>query len=569
MRRRVGTLCVLLAAASAASAPTQDTWSSFNTALLQSVRRGERELIVQDCRRFRVGGRVRISFASEEEEEGSVASISCSHADREGVDAPALTAADDDCNLAALAEGGNAAATATAQTTERCKAARAAALSIPGLAASYRVAARTGARDPAARHAGALLPERGVGATGPSGVHGAATLRASEGVRVESVGVPGVVTLAAGVLFSHAVNVSLHGAEPLTAVDALSVGCPVSPGGVCAGRGHCSSGSCVCDEGWSGATCEREACAGGCGAHGTCLGLAGTCVCDSGWMGAACSDRQCEGGCSGRGSCVQGHCVCPNGFYGAGCASHTLQACPDACGGHGNCAVLGDAVAPTCLCHAKYVGVSCMQALNECPNACSEHGRCVANTLTNQPECACYPGYSAADCGSYCPHNCTTVTTALGGTTTQGRCSNALVPGSTTELQCICKEGFSGPDCSQTCPSRCNGHGDCVNGMCQCREGYDGPECETLAARYLSAVFLEGLQGFNPVMLPTTVALMGLCCFCCMGYSFNRWRGRFGTSAIPMWDYYAKRWRNAPLFEPIFAVPAATQTAAPQESKAR
>ena len=41
------------------------------------------------------------------------------------------------------------------------------------------------------------------------------------------------------------------------------------------------------------------------------------------------------------------------------------------------------------------------------------------------------------------------------------------------------------------------------------------------------------------------------------------WRGRFGTSAIPMWDYYVKRWRNAPLFEPIFAVPAATQTAAP------
>ena len=27
-----------------------------------------------------------------------------------------------------------------------------------------------------------------------------------------------------------------------------------------------------------------------------------------------------------------------------------------------------------------------------------------------------------------------------------------------------------------------------------------------------------------------------------------------------MWDFYAKRWRNAPLFEPIFAVSAATQT---------
>ena len=182
-----------------------------------------------------------------------------------------------------------------------------------------------------------------------------------------------------------------------------------------------------------------------------------------------------------------------------------------------------------------------------------------------QPTCSCFPGYSGEDCSRYCPHNCTVVNTALpsGETTTQGRCTASLVAGSTSELVCVCKEGFSGPDCSQVCPSRCNGHGDCVNGMCQCRDDYAGAECETLAPRYLAVVFMEGLQGYHPVMLPTVIMLLALLCFCCVGYTFNRWRGRFGTSAIPMWDYYAKRWRNAPLFEPIFAVPAATQTPAP------
>ena len=55
-----------------------DTWSAYKTSLLQPVRVGARELVVQDCRHFTVGSRVRISFATEEEEEGSVSAVSCS-----------------------------------------------------------------------------------------------------------------------------------------------------------------------------------------------------------------------------------------------------------------------------------------------------------------------------------------------------------------------------------------------------------------------------------------------------------------------------------------------------------
>jgi len=201
------------------------------------------------------------------------------------------------------------------------------------------------------------------------------------------------------------------------------------------------------------------------------------------------------------------------------------------------------------------------QAITACGSlaGCSAHGTCETNPLTNQPMCSCYPGYSGQDCRIACPNNCTIRASVL-GSVAQGRCTATFQTGSTTQLQCICKEGFSGPHCEQECPSRCNGHGDCVNGECNCRVGYTGARCEDLMPRTAGVVFFEGIQGFSPVLLISFVAICGLVCFCCTGYSFNRWRGRFGTSAIPMWDYFAKRWRNAPLFEPIFAVPAATQT---------
>ena len=78
-------------------------------------------------------------------------------------------------------------------------------------------------------------------------------------------------------------------------------------------------------------------------------------------------------------------------------------------------------------------------------------------------------------------------------------------------------------------------------------------------------------MGYYPVLMVTLLALMLITCFCLAGYIVNRWRGRFGTAAVPMWEYYAKTWRNAPLFEPIFAVSAATQTppAAPQDKSQR
>jgi len=127
------------------------------------------------------------------------------------------------------------------------------------------------------------------------------------------------------------------------------------------------------------------------------------------------------------------------------------------------------------------------------------------------------------------------------------------------------QDGYSGPECSTTddaCPNRCYGHGECVAGVCHCREGFTGSDCSEIVKWEYGSVLSYSLQGFMPVAFIALLFLFTFLGFCCFGYSFNRWRGATGTAAIPLWDYYAKRMRNAPLFEPIFAVSAATQTTA-------
>eukprot|EP00966_Prymnesium_polylepis_P155705 3596482-Prymnesium_polylepis.1 len=56
----------------------------------------------------------------------------------------------------------------------------------------------------------------------------------------------------------------------------------------CSGAGVCLHGSCYCERGHDGVSCERvaaaaDSCGGGCGRHGACV--SGRCMCDSGWMG--------------------------------------------------------------------------------------------------------------------------------------------------------------------------------------------------------------------------------------------------------------------------------------------
>lgn len=210
------------------------------------------------------------------------------------------------------------------------------------------------------------------------------------------------------------------------------------------------------------------------------------------------------------------------------------------------------AAAPVCLCQNRFYGVACLAEINDCTAGCSGKGACVGG------KCQCYHGHHGAACEHSCPNNCTIEDTVFGGSTPRGRCNTA-------DYKCVCKEGYYGEGCETMCPNRCFGNGECVSPTeCVCRDGYGGADCGLRLAPTWRQMLLTGLQARNPLIMITMLLLIGMLCFCCMGYCFNRWRGRFGTSAIPLWDYYAKRWRNAPLFEPIFAVSATTQTTTTQ-----
>jgi hypothetical protein len=129
----------------------------------------------------------------------------------------------------------------------------------------------------------------------------------------------------------------------------------------CSGNGRCrgSDGTCICDEGWTGAvcsiptsvttppqstgcpdgfsgvgcqTCEGDTSSDGlhvgdkqcdehttCSGNGRCRGSDGTCICDEGWTGAHCADpdepsQQCSEGFSGVG-CQ----ACDEDNYSGGC----------------------------------------------------------------------------------------------------------------------------------------------------------------------------------------------------------------------------------------------------------
>lgn len=60
-----------------------------------------------------------------------------------------------------------------------------------------------------------------------------------------------------------------------------------------------------------------EICAADCGGHGVCVG--GTCRCEDGWMGATCDQRACHPRCAEHGTCRDGKCECSPGWNGEHC----------------------------------------------------------------------------------------------------------------------------------------------------------------------------------------------------------------------------------------------------------
>ncbi|HEY3448189.1 MAG TPA: hypothetical protein VGK67_17670 [Myxococcales bacterium] len=151
-------------------------------------------------------------------------------------------------------------------------------------------------------------------------------------------------------------------------------------------HGTCSTGTCVCAEGFAGPRCDE--CAAGrfgpsCNAcdcvHGTCsdgLGGDGSCVCEAGFAGArcdacsaghfgpACAACACAHGTCGDGVAGDGSCACEAGFAGTSCgeceSGYFGPACASCACAHGTCSdgVAGDG---SCACAAGYMGPTCSE----------------------------------------------------------------------------------------------------------------------------------------------------------------------------------------------------------------
>ena len=65
---------------------------------------------------------------------------------------------------------------------------------------------------------------------------------------------------------------------------------PVADGSSCGTNASCTTGTCTCNSGWSGATCSTPVCSPTCGGHGTCAPN-NVCTCDSGWGGSRCTTK--------------------------------------------------------------------------------------------------------------------------------------------------------------------------------------------------------------------------------------------------------------------------------------
>eukprot|EP00301_Raphidiophrys_heterophryoidea_P026125 c8939_g1_i1.p1 GENE.c8939_g1_i1~~c8939_g1_i1.p1 ORF type:complete len:1589 (-),score=442.81 c8939_g1_i1:134-4900(-) len=311
-------------------------------------------------------------------------------------------------------------------------------------------------------------------------------------------------------------------------------GCPgflFQSGQRCSGHGVCVSGTCKCDDGWTGPACAAKHILPHCGAqphleHGVevCEGDACVVQCEIGyelvgpntwqcsdaleWDGPALSQcvPVCARNCSGNGRCIAPNtCACDYGYLGEGCQSHTCRTeirssnVPHgmvSCSGRGSlehsCKV---------VCDPGYLTVG------------SDTATCSNGEWTNIPECK-------AQCP---PDECSK----------HGRC---IAPG-----MCECYSGYVGDACQlPDCPhvKQCSGNGVCVaTDVCLCGEEWDGAACD-IKVRILTDVALN-VTGLLTQLIPIPAI------------------GTFGNLSIELWIAPAVLAGKQPVLEATENLPGA------------
>eukprot|EP00929_Paragymnodinium_shiwhaense_P001908 TRINITY_DN102119_c0_g1_i1.p1 TRINITY_DN102119_c0_g1~~TRINITY_DN102119_c0_g1_i1.p1 ORF type:complete len:1210 (-),score=247.20 TRINITY_DN102119_c0_g1_i1:107-3736(-) len=247
----------------------------------------------------------------------------------------------------------------------------------------------------------------------------------------------------------------------------------------CSYKGDCIEGACLCFAGFTGVDCSIESC---CSGHGSCEDPS-ICVCDPGWGHESCSVKLtcADDKCSGHGECLDGACHCVPGWSGESC-EREMGGCTVPCGAFGRC----DPKTQLCVCAEGYAGVGCTEKLAVCPNHCNSKGLCMNGV------CMCGPGWTGPDCGTkfFAPG---TSVAAMGPAPLN---IDALLDGGNMALDAMsgnaagvarggaalgrlgAESGTSGKICGEG--GLCSGHGTCdtAKGLCMCESMFSGPVCE-------------------------------------------------------------------------------------------
>lgn len=262
-------------------------------------------------------------------------------------------------------------------------------------------------------------------------------------------------------------------ADRRTCIIGASVQC--SP--TCRNGGECASGQCVCQPGFTGASCETAICDPDC-QNGECVN--GYCICSSGWTGPQCAQAVCNPMCQNGGTCSNGICTCSSRWRGASCQE---EICVPECLNGGSCR-LG-----RCVCPSQYDGIQCESAVCDppCRNGDCVNGECICTTGWEGDQCeqaVCFPPSGCLNggyCGSpgicSCPHKWT------GERCDEAECTPECVHGvCNAPDSCTCNHGWTGPTCSEAVcfpPDGCLHGGHCyVPGICSCAQEWTGLRCE-------------------------------------------------------------------------------------------
>lgn len=308
----------------------------------------------------------------------------------------------------------------------------------------------------------------------------------------------------------------------------------------CNNHGKCNSGSCDCEGGWSGTTCETapEEC-GTCPPGAECNRMTGECLCG----GTVCAAEDAAGAGAGAGAGAAADAGAGGGAGGASKDDAKQQGGPGAgakiefdgemkakatttpapkdesklvkdCGAHGvyngtlDICECTDPLWFGDLCERKHCPAYDNQTDTECsgqgvcltgecycmagfgllqgkagPNICKDKvpiADCGAHGEFKDGMCVCEPGWKGQGCKEpSCPNDCTG----------HGICT-FTAPDSPAE--CKCEVGWRGGACDiavtlKQCPNDCSGNGLCMDGQCACGDSWTGPDCST---RVCTGMFL-------------------------------------------------------------------------------